>query len=444
MSVFSWIGQRIGLTGDSSRRFWASWGGGGRSTAGQVVTADRAMAVMAFWRGVRLKATTLGTLPPSIYVTDGVGGDGVKDVKNQYDAVVRVSPNEYQTPTEFWEGMEGARIVCGNGYARKVFLGGRLVSLEPMDPSRTYPWRNSQKRLRYRGFDWVGNYYPDLAPEEVFHLKGFGFGGDTGLSALQYGAGALGLSMAANQVASDTFASGLSTSGFLKTQQVFNPDDRTRLEEIMARYQKNESQGKMMILEGGMDFTKLSMTALEAQLLETLGFSIEEIARLLDLPPILLGHAGNGQTMWGTGVETTIQAWYTLGLRADITRIEKSFGKRVIEPKDQGRYYLKFGVDGLLRGDSQTRALIAATLAQNGLRNRDELRALDDYGPIPGGGGKEFTAQTNLAPLDQLAAAAAGQGQGGGNPVEQAIRNVVLFELERMDRERRMIERAAA
>jgi HK97 family phage portal protein len=401
MSLFSWVGRTFGLTGDGARRFWAMFSGQGTGSGGEIVTPERALAVMAFWRGLRLKATTIATLPPSIYRI-GADGAGVKDTKNPYDLIVRQSPNDYQTPVEFWEGLVAAQIALGNGYALKKFLGDRLVALWPLDPQRTYPWRNSQGVLRYRGHDWGNHYYPDLAPEEVFHLKGFSFGGDLGLSAIQYGAGALGLSMAANRVASDNFRSGLSTSGFLETGQTFNEEDRTRLEEIMARYQKSDTPGKMMVLEGGMKFNKLSLTAVDAQLLETMGFNIEEVARLLDLPPILLGHAGNGQTMWGTGVEAIIQSWYALGLRADITRVEKAFQKRVIAAKDQEVFYLKINVDGLLRGDSQTRALIAATLAQNGLRNRDELRELDEYAAIPGGSGKKFTAQVNLTPLEKL------------------------------------------
>lgn len=443
MSFRTWIGQKFGLFDELSRRAWASFAGAGAGTGGEIVTPERAMAVMAFWRGVRLKSTTVGTLPPSIYKITNGSGDGEKDTENQYDDVARKSPNDHQTRSEFWEGMEAARIVLGNGYARKVFTGSRLTALIPLDPTRTYPRRNSQGELRYRGYDWIGNYFPDLAAEEVFQLKGFSFGADSGLSAIQYGASALGLSLAAQRVASDTFSSGLSSSGFLETGTVLDEPDRSRLEQIMSTYQANKTPGKMMILEGGMKFNKLDMTAVDARLLETMGFNIEEVARLLDLPPILLGHSSNGQTMWGTGVEAIIQAWYNLGLRNDITRIETSFQKRVISPLDQGRYYLKINVDGLLRGDSQTRALIAATLAQNGLRNRDELRALDDMPPIPGGSGKKFTAQVNLTTTEKLGEGPDAGTKGGVPPagdatttgnstkqVDPAVRNLLLMLLE--------------
>jgi hypothetical protein len=163
-----------------------------------------------------------------------------------------------------------------------------------------------------------------------------------------------------------------------------------------------------------------------------MGFNIEELGRLLGMPPILLGHSSAGQTMWGTGVESIIQAWYTLGLRALLTRIEKCVQFRVIKRADQGKYYFKFNVGGLLRGDSQTQALIASTLAQNGLRSRDELRALDDFGKIPGGGGEHFTAQTNLATLDRIANPPEVQPGAFGDPAQEAaVENMIRRAIER-------------
>lgn len=441
MNVFSYIGQRFGLFGTAARRFWATFSGGNPSN--ETVTMDTAMRVMAFWRGVRLSSETVGTLPPSMYELPAGATDGVLDRKSEYDQVARISPNEHQTPCEFWEGITAAAIVVGNGYALKVMIGKRLVALEPLipDPSVTYPWRDANKVLWYRGRDFAGNDYPKLRPDQVFHVKGFGFGGDVGLSAIQYGANALGLAMAANRVAGKTFASGMSSSGFLETGQVLNDGDRTRLEQIMATYQADNTAGKMMILEGGMKFNKLGMTSLDAQLLETMGYNIEEIARLLGMPPILLGHSSAGQTMWGTGVESIIQAWYTLGLRSLITRIEKAFQKRVIAPADQGKYYLKLNVAGLLRGDSETQARIAAQLVQNGLSNRDSQRALWDQPPIPDGSGQIYTAQTNLAPLDML-----GKTPAGAAPtVDQTLRNMIEQALNaREDDQRRMIDERLA
>lgn len=416
MNLREYIGKTLGLQGPTAKLLLNYFGGS--TWADQSVTPASAMQIAAVWRAIKLKASTVGTLPPNIYEDTAQGAKLVRDQVTPYDTLVRVSPNADQTRVEFWESIVGAEALLGNGYALKKRVGKRVVALELLNPQASGPFRNSQNALRYRGYGFHGEHYPDLAPEEVFHLKGFNFGTDEGLSAVSYGAQSLAMTIAANKAAAKIFKSGLSASGFLETGQVLGPDDRDRLNKIMAEYQGNDASDKMMILEGGMKWNRLSMSAVDAQLLSTMGFNIEEIARWFGMPPILLGHSSDGQTMWGTGVEAIIQAWYTLGLRADITRIETAFGKRVIEPADQGRYYLKFNVNGLLRGDSETQARIAASLAQNGLRNRDDLRALDDLPPIPDGSGQKYTVQSNLVYLDKL-------GADTGQTQQQAFANLV-------------------
>ena len=94
--------------------------------------------------------------------------------------------------------------------------------------------------------------------------------------------------------------------------------------------------------------------------------------------------------------------WLTLGLRSHLKRIEQAIWSRLLTGQEQASYYAEFNVDALLRADSAARATQMASLAQNGLRNRDELRALDNYPPLPDGQGKAFTVQSNLLPINKL------------------------------------------
>jgi HK97 family phage portal protein len=307
--------------------------------------------------------------------------------------------------------------------ARKHFLGSRLVAMTQMDPTRTGVLRDPKTgALKYRYTEWDGTIV-ELDRREVFQLKGFGFGGDRGMSIIQFGAQTIGSSLAADKVAAKMFRSGLSSSGFLETAQVLNETDRPRLEQIMAEYQGSDNAGKLMILEGGMRYTQVSMSAADAQLLQARGFNIEEIARWLGLPPILLGHSGAGSTMWGTGVEQIIQAWYTLGLRALLHRIETAINKRVIAPEDQNRYFVKFNVEGLLRGDSAARANLYSVFVQNGIMTRAEVRELEDLEPYTDGGADKLTAQINLTTLDKIGAENPAGSADAGELFKEKIKN---------------------
>ncbi len=411
-SLFEWIGRSIGL-GPSSTRFWAAWAGKG-TNSGENVNPERAMTLSAFNRGVRLTAETVATLPKCVYK---LGPDGefheVTDPADQYVQVLCRSPNQDQTDVEFWEGIVGCELVIGDGLARKIKLGNRLVAMTLMDPTRTAAFRNPQTfALTWRYTDPTGKMI-ELQPSEVFHLKGFGFGGDRGMSVVQYGAQTIGSSLAADKVAAKMFKSGLTASGFLETNQAIQEGDRPRLEQIMAEYQGSDEAGKIMILEGGMKYTAVSMSAVDAQLLQARGFNIEEIARWLGMPPILLGHNGQGATMWGTGVEQIIQAWYTLSLRALLHRIEAAVQKRVFAPEHQAIYYFKINVEGLLRGDSAARANFYSVMVQNGIMTRAEARELEDLEKYKGGGDEKLTAQVNLTTLDHLGEGADAGTKGG-------------------------------
>ncbi len=413
--LFTWLGRTFGLT-FASQKFWAAIAGNA-TWAGETVTAQRAMTISAVFRAVRLTAETIATLPSGVYE---IGPDGRgRRVKqgNVYDLVLRVSPNADETPVEFWEGIVGCMMLIGDGMAEKQFVGDRLVGMTLMDPSRVVVVRD-YRGLVYRYTDYEGK-IRELLRDQVFHLKGFGFGGDRGMSVVQYGANSLSSTLAADKTAGKMWRSGLSSSGFVETGQVLEEPDRDRLTKILSEYQGTDNAGKLMILEGGMKYTPITINPDDAQLLLSRQFNIEEVGRWFGMPPILLGHAGAGQTMWGSGVEQIIQAWYSLSLRALITRIEKAVAKRIFSPGDALRYYYKINVEGLLRGDSAARAALYSVFAQNGIMTRDEIRDLEDLAPYTLGGADVLTAQVNLTTLDKI-----GQAMAAGTQ-DQAVKNAL-------------------
>jgi HK97 family phage portal protein len=398
MSLLSWMGRSLGLS-TPYNRFWSTYFG--REThAGETVNVSSALSLSGFWRGIRLYAETVGSLPLGIFETDAAGNSiAIKDPSNPYVALF-MSPNEYQTGSEFWESLIAAELVLGNGYALKRRVGKRLVALDSVDQGQTAPYREpGSNELRYRGVDLQNNSF-DVPASEMFHLKGFSFGGDAGVSCIYYAAQSLGVAQAAQKTAGKMFGSGLSASGFVQTNSILKDGDREKFEGILSKYQGSDAAGKMMILEAGTTFNGITMKPVDAELLATMGFSVEEIGRWLGMPPILLGHSSAGQTNWGTGIESIIGAWYTLGLRAKLTRTEKAITKRLFDPGDRFKFFPKFNVDGLLRGDSASQAALFSAAAQNGWLTRNEIRKLLDLPPKEGG--DELTVQVNLTLLKDL------------------------------------------
>lgn len=399
MSVLDWLGQRITLKA-GSRGFWGQFFGS-ENASGEVVTAHRAMQLSAVWRAVRLTAETVASLPRNCYVDDGSGP--VLQRGGETDQLIRVSPNAEQSPMEFWEQMIGCMELVGEGAARKHWNVNRtrVVALTVLDPTRLRDVDNAART------DWQWEYHDErgrkleLSREDVLHLPGFSLGGRRGFSTISYGVQTMGLAIAAEKTAGRLFRSGLRNSGFLNAGQVLNEDDRNKLEKIMRDYMGAANAGGMMILEGGMTFTPMNMSAQDAELLLTRKFQIEEIGRWFGMPPILLGHAVDGQTMWGSGVDSIIQSWMTLGLSQRLRRVQEAIQKRLMSAEERARgLYCRFNADALLAVNSTARIGFITQAVQNSILTPDEGRALLERGSMPGG--DRLLAQVNLVPLDRL------------------------------------------
>ena len=397
MNIFQSFGQRFGL---KDRGIWGHFFGN-TSAAGQVVTPDSAMGISAVYRAVTMTAETVAALPVATYIETDAGP--VVERGTDTDTLIRVSPNADQTPMEFWEQMVGCMELLGEGAARKHknLTGSRTVALEILDPRRLIDRENPQGTAWWWEYtDRRGNKI-ELEPDDVLHMPGFSMSGRRGISKVTVARQTLGLAQAANQTAGNLFKNGMRNSGFLQTGAVLEDSDRERLTQIMSEYMGSANAGGLMILEAGMTFNNMSMSAQDAELLLTRKFEIEEIGRWYGMPPILLGHAVDGQTMWGSGVDSIIQSWMTLGLSQKLRRVQQVIGKRLMNRDERAAgLYARFNADALLAVNSTARIGFITQAVQNSILTPDEGRALLERGKLPGG--DQLLAQVNLVPLALL------------------------------------------
>lgn len=395
----------------------ASWAAayGTSNHAGKTVTLNTAMQLATVWACVRLTAQAVSCLPLSIY--EKRGNDRVRiDVDDDLVDVLCVSPNEDQTPLEFWETNVAWLMAMGNAYSEKVESGSRLIALQPIPATHCQPIRDREGVLKYvvsdRGKSEV------LPREKILHLKGFGFGGDVGLSPIRFGAQTFGSAIAIDEAAGKLFGKGLQASGVLSSDKTLQPEQRAALASIMETFIGSGNAGKLMILEAGLKYDRLSLSPVDAQMLENKRHSVEEICRWFGVPPIVIGHAAQGQTMWGSGVEQILLGWLTLGINPLCSRIESRIGKQLIRPTGNRRRYAEFNREALLQMDSAAKASFLSIMTQNGLMTRNEGRAKLNLPRVDGG--DDLTAQTNLAPLTALGAT------NDGNAARAAMRAWLL------------------
>lgn len=418
MSLLNWIGAKIGLR---STEFWRAYYGTD-TWAGEVVSSDTAMQVAAFWACVRLIASTIGTLPVNIYERMPDGDRKLRDDLPLFK-VVHFSPNADQTAVTFWEGMALAICLGGNAFAEKFINGaGELVSLHPLPFNCVLVERTTNGTLQYRYSDPLRNGQVRIIPEaNMMHVRGFGLGGDLGLSPIAFARQTLGAARGAERASAAIFANGMRPSGWLVYKGgVLSPEQRDQAKKtLIDPMQGAGNTGKTGILEADFDYKQITIAPEAAQMLESRAFSVEEVCRWYGVPPVLVGHASAGQTMWGSGVEQIMIGWLTLGLRPYLSRFEQAVARSCIPPEQRQQFYAEFSTDSLLRGDSAAQAALFSVLAQNGIMSRDEIRAKMSLPKVPGG--EVLTVQVNLTPLDKLGqqptAAAAPVAPATGAPV---------------------------
>jgi len=355
--------------------------GGSDTWSGEPVTVQGALNLSAFWAATRVTAQTVASLSLEVMERRDDGAR-VRAPDHYLQEILDDSPNADQTSIEFWEGRVLGLCTTGNAFAEKVYgSGGRLIALNPM-PATTGVERTSDGALRYR-FDDRGKEI--ILPEEkVFHLKEWG-DGDLGMSPVEYARQTLGIAIASEKAAGQTFGKGLRAKGFFTFPQLLNDEQRKQAQKNFAdRYSGPNAPG-VGILEAGVDFKAVNITPRDAEMILNRRFNVEEICRWVGVPPIIIGHSAEGQTMWGTGVSAIMQNWLNIGLRAKLKRIEKAVAKRIMTPEERRRFKVRFNYEDLLRGDSTARAGFYTALLNAGVMTINEVRKLEGLPPVEGG-----------------------------------------------------------
>lgn len=394
MSVVKWIGRRFGLRDTAP---WVALAGG-ESHAGKRVSEQTALQLSAVWACVRILSETIASLPLHVYRVNG-NGAAERDDNHELARLLR-APHAELTPMEFWESQIAAILLRGNSVSEKIYgTSGRLIALEPLDLSKTsVSLEDGQLVFTESTASGVRR----LERDDVFMIRGRYLGGRLGVSVIQYGRHTMGGAIAADETAGKFFANGLRQTGFVKMPgKVKDEAQADMIKKLFLDPLKGSGNaGKIGLLEAGMEWVQASLPPEDAELLATRRFNVEEICRWFGVPPMLAGHAAQGQTMWGSGVEQINIGFVIHSLRPHLNRIESAINHRLIKSGERGRVFVKFAVMELLRGDSKTRAEFLSKMVQNGLMTRNEGRAFEDLPPVAGG--DELTAQINLAPVSML------------------------------------------
>ena len=402
----------------------------GASSSGKYVTERSAMQMTAVYCCVRILSEAVASLPLQFYRYTDDGGKE-KAVDHPLYFLLHDEPNPEMTSFIFRETLMTHLLLWGNAYSQIIRNGkGEVVALYPLMPDRMKVDRDEHGRLYYeytvydsddvdgrRGTDRVGRTVR-LQPHDVLHIPGLGFDGLVGYSPIAMAKNAIGLAIATEEYGSKFFANGAAPSGVLEHPGTIKDPSRVR-ESWQATFGGSGNANKIAVLEEGMKYTPISISPEQAQFLETRKFQIDEIARIFRVPPHMIGDLekssfNNIEQQSLEFVKYTLDPW--------VSRWEQAMVRALLTPDEKKKYFFKFNVDGLLRGDYQSRMNGYATARQNGWMSANDIRELENLDRIPAEeGGDLYVINGNMTKLKDAGIFAADGGadeteSGGGEP----------------------------
>lgn len=379
----------------------------GSSSSGKSVTERSAMQMTAVYACVRILSEAVAGLPLHFYRYKD-DGSKEKAIDNNLYYLLHDEPNPEMSSFVFRETLMTHLLLWGNAYAQIIRNGkGEVIALYPLMPNKMQVDRDEGGKLYYTYTRSEGEANTmqgssvTLEPKDVLHIPGLGFDGLVGYSPIAMAKNAIGLAIATEEFGSKFFANGAAPSGVLEHPGTIKDPSRVR-EAWQSQFGGSGNSGKVAVLEEGMKYTPISISPEQAQFLETRKFQINEIARIFRVPPHMVGDLekssfSNIEQQSLEFVKYTLDPW--------VVRWEQSLSRSLLSEDEKKQYFFKFNLEGLLRGDYQSRMNGYAIARQNGWMSANDIRELENLDRLSAEqGGDLYLVNGNMLPLEKAGA----------------------------------------
>ena len=374
----------------------------GGSTSGKCVNERSAMQMTAVYSCVRILAEAVAGLPLHLYRYKE-DGSKEKALTHPLYLLLHDEPNPEMSSFVFRETLMTHLLLWGNAYAQIIRNGrGEVIALYPLMPDRMAVDREVNGQLYYEyttsadDAPTVKGSIVRLKPSEVLHIPGLGFDGLVGYSPIAMAKNAIGLAIATEEYGSKFFANGAQPSGVLEHPGTIKDPQRVR-DSWMSQFGGSANSNKIAVLEEGLKYTPIAISPEQAQFLETRKFQINEIARIFRVPPHMVGDLekssfSNIEQQSLEFVKYTLEPW--------LVRWEQSIQRTLFSAEEKKTYFVRFNVEGLLRGDYASRMNGYAVGRQNGWMSANDIRELENLDRIPAEeGGDLYLINGNMTKL---------------------------------------------
>jgi len=373
---------------------------GGMASSGVSVNSDSAMGIPAVWRACRILGETIASLQLEVIEEDESGNR--RRLPDHPIAAILREPSNLQTGVTWRESMQVNASLLGNGVSiiQRDSRTERPVQLRYI-PASQVEAKVDGGLLFYIITNKDGKKIT-LFSQDVLHIPALALDEDgvMGKNPIQVLRESLGLSIATTQYGGKFFKNGAHIDGFLSTDNTLSPDAAARMAKSWRqRYSGIENAGSTPVLEQGLKYFPLSLSPQDALFVESSRLNVEDVSRMFGVPLHMLSSLERATF---SNIEHQSIEFVTHTVRPWVKRWEAELNRKLFLESEKGRIYVRFNLDSLLRGNSESRAKLYSTYMQWGILNRDEIRRMEGWNDIPDGSGKTHFVPLNMVdPADE-------------------------------------------
>ena len=373
------------------------------SASGVPVDAMTVLRTPAAQQGVRLIADAVATLDVDMF-QDGPGGREEVEGRDHPAARLLCRPNPWTGESEFKRQLIQDMLVWGNGLALVVRVRGEPRELHRVDPRAcsinidlltgelTYTVTMQSGSSRVFGH------------ADMIHLRNLSIDGSRGLGLTSLGSEAIGLAAVMERLAARLFGRGARPAGVLSYDKALSADMLARLRASFDNiFGGAENAGRTLVLENGIKFSAAQLASTDAQFLENRKFQIAEIARLLNVAPVLLGDLEHATMNNATALA---QQFLDRTITPILEQFEDALERALLtEAERDAGFEIEFDTTNFTRADIDKRFAAYKSGIESGVLLLNEAREQEGYAPVKGGDVPMRSVQT--LPLAQQVVAPA-------------------------------------
>ena len=369
---------------------------GNKSTSGTIVNERSALGLSAVYACVKVLSETIASLPLHVYQKKGTSKQMALD--HALYEILHNEPNPEMTSYIWRETMTGHLALWGNAYCEIEYgEDWRPKAIWPLRPDRTWPMRDLNTGEIFYQTTLTDGTMVTLASWRVLHVPGFGFDGLVGYSPIRLQMETIGTAQATQEYGSRFYSNGARPSGILEHPKTLSEPAQVRLRDSFdSKYSGLGNSHRTMLLEEGMSYRQIGVPPNEAQYIESRKFSTEDVSRIFRVPLHMIGDLSRATF---SNIEQQSIDFATSTIQPYCVKYEQEFRRKLFASKEKQKFYAKFDMDEMKRGDMKSRYDSYAIGRNNGFLSVNDVREFEDLNPVIGG--DIYMVPVNLMPATE-------------------------------------------